>query len=287
MATQDRPRDGIGGFLRARRERLGPADVGLPVHERRRTRGLRREEVAVLAGISVDYYTRLEQGRDERPSPSIVRALASALRLTPEERTYLHAMAGIAESGRYAANGLRPNVHLLLDTLLPAPAYVVTPVGDFVGWNAATTVLWVDPSTLPVEERNLVRMILLDPRMRTLWSDWEAMARETVAYLRGASARFPGDPRLAALIDDLRAQSAEFRAWWSEHDVSVRRAPRKRFAHPSHGELSFLNETMELVGEGLLFMVFLPADETTAALCAAITGDRPPPRALRAVGDDR
>lgn len=140
--------DGLGAFLRSRRERVGPEAVGLPVHQRRRTRGLRREEVAALAGVSIDYYTRLEQGRDLHPSPAIVRCLADALALTPDERSHLHCLAGITEPQTYETSPeLRRSVTGLLGTLMPAPAYVVTPVGDLVAWNDATSVLWVDPET--------------------------------------------------------------------------------------------------------------------------------------------
>ena len=263
--------DGLGAFLRSRRDRLGPEDVGLPVHGRRRTRGLRREEVAALAGVSVDYYTRLEQGRDLHPSPAIVRCLADALSLGPDERSHLHFLAGIAEARTYETSPeLRRSVTGLLDTLMPAPAYVVTPVGDLVAWNDATTVLWIDPGSLPATERNLARMTLLDPRMRELWVDWEVVAREAVAHLRGARARFPDVVRVQEVLDDLREHSEEFRQWWAEHDVETPRAPRKRFAHPTHGELAFYNESMELAGESLLFMVYVPADDRTREACVAL-----------------
>ena len=278
----ERSADGLGTFLRACRHRVQPADVGLPVHAKRRTQGLRREEVAVLAGVSVDYYTRLGQGRDAHPSPSIVRAIANALGLAPNERSHLFLLAGIAEPRNYAAQ-TRSSVTTLLDTLMPAPAYVVTPVGDFVAWNDATSILWIDPATLPPPHRNLVRMTLLDPRMRELWIDWESIARETVAHLRATAARYLDDPRLATLVAELRDESPEFVTWWDEHNVSVRRSPRKRFAHPTHGELAFFNEAMELVGEGLLFMVYVPADDSTAATCETLAHQPIDSRRLRAV----
>jgi transcriptional regulator with XRE-family HTH domain len=278
----DSKANGLGAFLRASRERVEPADVGLPVHTKRRTRGLRREEVAVLAGVSVDYYTRLEQGRDEHPSLSIVRAIANALGLGAGERSHLFLLAGIAEPGNYSAE-TRSSVTTLLDTLMPAPAYVVTPVGDFVAWNDATSILWIDPATLPPGQRNLARMTLLDPRMRELWVDWESIARETVAHLRATAARYPGDLRLEELVAELRAESPEFVAWWDEHNVTVRRSPRKRFSHPTHGELAFFNEAMELVGEGLLFMVYVPADLASATKCRTLAEQPVDARRLRAV----
>lgn len=274
--------DSLGAFLRACRQRVGPAEVGLPVHTKRRTVGLRREEVAVLAGVSVDYYTRLEQGRDQHPSPSIVRALATALKLTATERSHLFLLAGLTQPQSYAAE-TRASVTTLLDTLMPAPAYVVTPPGDFVAWNDATSILWVDPATLPPEHRNLAWMTLLDPRMRELWVDWESIAKETVAYLRATTARYPDDPRLISLLAELRADSAEFVDWWNQNDVAVRRSPRKRFAHPTHGEISFYNESMELVGEGLLFMVYVPADAASAASCRVLCDAPVDSRRLRIV----
>lgn len=282
VVADDRNANGLGAFLRACRQRVEPDDVGLPVHAKRRTRGLRREEVAVLAGVSVDYYTRLEQGRDEHPSLSIVRSIANALNLGPGERSHLFLLAGIAEPRSYAAE-TRSSVTTLLDILMPSPAYVVTPVGDFVAWNDATSILWIDPATLPATHRNLVRMTFLDPRMRDLWVDWESIARENVSYLRATAARYPDDARLAGLVDELRCESTEFATWWDEHDVSVRRLPRKRFAHPTHGELAFFNEAMELVGEGLIFMVYVPADAASAAMCQKLTQHPVDTRRLRAV----
>lgn len=272
--------------MRACRQRVEPTDVGLPVHAKRRTRGLRREEVAVLAGVSVDYYTRLEQGRDEHPSFSIVRAIANALALGPGERSHLFLLAGIAEPQSYAAE-TRSSVTTILDLLMPAPAYVVTPIGDFVAWNDATSILWIDAATLPPAHRNLARMTMLDPRMRELWVDWELIARETVAHLRATAARYPDDPRLAVLVGELRAESPEFVTWWDEHDVSVRRSPRKRFSHPTHGELAFFNESMELVGEGLVFMVYVPADPASAATCRTLAQQPIDNRRLRAVEASR
>ncbi|WP_322410871.1 helix-turn-helix transcriptional regulator [Microbacterium invictum] len=274
--------DSLGAYLRACRQRVGPADVGLPVHAKRRTEGLRREEVAVLAGVSVDYYTRLEQGRDQHPSPSIVRALAVALRLTPAERSHLFLLAGLTEPQSYTSE-TRESVRSLLDTLMPDPAYVVTPPGDFVAWNDATSILWIDPATLPPEHRNLAWMTLMDPRMRELWIDWESIARETVAYLRAAAVRYPDDRRLMSLLAELRAESTEFVDWWNQNDVVVRRSPRKRFAHPTHGEISFTNESMELVGEGLLFMVYVPADAASAMVCRTLCDKPHDTRRLRAV----
>lgn len=269
---------GLGPFLRARRERIGPADVGLPVHGRRRTQGLRREEVAVLAGVSIDYYTRLEQGKDLHPSRSVVTALAQALRLDLDETSHLYLLADIAEPQSYAASAdsVRRSVSTLLETLMPAPAYVVTPIGDFVAWNDATSILWIDPATLPPEERNLARLTLLDPRMRRLWVDWECMARESVGHLRAATVRFPQDTRLNALVGELLVKSPEFAGWWAEHDVAVRCSPRKRFTHPDEGDLAFFNESMELVGDGLLFMVYVPADPASQEVCRRLA-DGPVP----------
>lgn len=237
-----------------------------------------------MSGVSVEYVTRLEQGRDQHPSASVVRALADTLRLTDAERSHLHLLAGIAEPRRYDTDsGVRSSVTSLLDALMPAPAYVVTPIGDFVAWNDATAVLWVDPGTLLPRERNLARMTLLDPRMRELWIDWPLIAREAVAHLRSASARFPDDARLGELLTELTSESADFRRWWDDHDVSTRRAPRKRFAHPTHGELSFFNEAMELLGEGLLFMVYVPADAVSLRVCTELAASPTKSRLLRAV----
>lgn len=282
MAADNNPAGELGAFLRACRERVGPTDVGLPVHGRRRTHGLRREEVAALSGVSIHYYTRLEQGRDEHPSLPIVRSISDALALAPQERSHLFRLAGMAEPRSYA-DATRSSVTALLDTLMPAPAYVVTPVGDFIAWNDATSVLWIDPGTLPPSERNLARMTLLDPRMRELWIDWESIAREAVAHLRATAAQYPDDLRLAELLAELRADSPEFESWWGEHTVTVRQTRQKRFAHPTHGEITFHNEAMELIGEGLLFMVYVPADPASARACELLSARPGWKRGLQAV----
>lgn len=130
--------------------------------------------------------------------------------------------------------------------------------------------LWIDPARLAPNERNLARMTLLDPRMRQLWVEWEQLAREAVGHLRAATAMFPGDARLTNLVGELLVLSPEFALWWMEHDVALQRSRRKRFCHPEEGELAFYNESMEMVGEGLLFMVYLPVDVRTRDVCTRL-----------------
>lgn len=289
MTVERSAPDGLGRFLRARRGRLAPVDVGIPVHSRRRTPGLRREEVAALAGVSVDYYTRLEQGRDRRPSASVLGAIGHALRLGDDELEHLHLLAGAAPPRPSAPMParVRPPVDALLTGLAPAPAYALTPRLDVVAWNTATVAVLFDPGAVPPDERNLARLTLLDPRLRRLWADWESVARETVAQLRAASGRYPADPRLRALIGELLVSSPEFAGWWAAHDVAAACHPHKQVDHPRAGALRFFHETLELTADALRVVVHLPADDATARACSALqrpeVATEAPPRRLRAL----
>jgi transcriptional regulator with XRE-family HTH domain len=227
----------LGAFLRARRERLGPDDVGLPARRRaRRTPGLRREEVAELAGVSVDYVIRLEQGRGLRPSPEVLDALAGALRLTEDERHYLFDLA----RQRPASRGHKPDqtgpLARLVHDLSPLPAMIVNHRNDILAWNAEyAALLGIDLDELPDEQRNGLWLCLLHPSMREFYLDREAMIRETIADLRAAWAAHPDDTALADLLTTLRTGSAEFARLWELRDVHVRGRGIKRMLHPTAG----------------------------------------------------
>lgn len=230
----------VAAFLRTRRERLGPADVGLPTAARRRTPGLRREEVALLAAVSVDYYTRLEQARGPRPSRHVLAALARALRLTDDERDHLYRLTGEpAPEPQTRSEHLRPGLLHLLDRLGDSAAMVVNDVGDVLAWTPLAQALFTDFTALPARERNLYRMFFTGPEglHRLPPEDRERGARAHVADLRATSARRPGDPAVRRLVEQLRRASLVFERLWAEHDVAVRRADRKRILHPTVGLL--------------------------------------------------
>jgi transcriptional regulator with XRE-family HTH domain len=230
----------LADFLRRGRARLDPSDVGLAAGARRRTPGLRREEVAQLAGMSADYYTRLEQSRGPRPSRQMLTALARALRLTDDERDHLFHLAGEEPPRREAAaTHVRPGLLLVLDRLHDTPAMVTTDCGEVLAQNAMSKALSGDAFARPPRERNMVRRFFLDPAARDLYppEDVEEHARSHVANLRAVAASRPDDPEPAALVAELRAASEEFARLWDEHEVAVRRRATKRFRHPLVGLL--------------------------------------------------
>jgi transcriptional regulator with XRE-family HTH domain len=237
----------LAAFLRTRRERLGPGDVGLPAAARRRTPGLRREEVALLAGVSVDYYARLEQARGPSPSRQVLAALARALRLTDDERDHLFRLAGEpAPEPQARSEHLRPGVLHLLDRLADSAVMVVNDLGDVLAWTPLAQALWTDFSALPAGQRNLYRIFFTGPEelQRLLPEDREHGARAHVADLRATSARRPGDPAVRRLVQQLRRASPLFERLWAEHDVAVRRVDRKRVLHPTVGLLELNCEVL-------------------------------------------
>ncbi|WP_059006469.1 helix-turn-helix transcriptional regulator [Streptomyces specialis] len=250
------PSPELAAFLRSRRDRLPPAAVGLPEGGRRRSPGLRRAEVAQLAGISPDYYMRLEQGRDGRPSASVLDGLARALRLDDDERDHLYrlARAGSVPPRRPASSRVRPEVARLLTAIGPVPAYVLNGRLDVLAWNAMAAALVTDFAALPQARRNLLWFTFRDPLARTLYADWELAARHGIAQLRTATGRAPDDPANSALVGELAVHSAEFRDWWARHDVKGPSIGRKRFVHPLVGPLE------------LDYVALLPASSTHLTL---------------------
>lgn len=206
VEDQRERRDALAGFLRARRERLTPAQVGLPPGFRRRTPGLRREEVAQLADVGTTWYTWLEQGRDVRPSAVVLDALADALRLDRDERSYLFALAGRllpAAPVTAPVAHVSPALQTVLDSLDPNPAFVRGWRWDVYAWNRAACAVFADFAALPAGERNIVRLLFTDPQARERWEDWEGIARATLALFRADHGRHADDPAFAALIADL------------------------------------------------------------------------------------
>ncbi|MFE5212343.1 helix-turn-helix transcriptional regulator [Streptomyces sp. NPDC056600] len=230
----------LADFLRRNRARLAPSDVGLPAGRRRRTPGLRREEAAALAGMSADYYTRLEQARGPRPSRQTLTALARALRLTDDERDHLFHLAGEEPPREFSpAEHVRPGLQRVLDRLHDTPAQVLTDWGEVVAQNAMSRALTGDFASRPPGRRNLLRAFFLEPGARDIFppEDVPAHARAQAATLRAVTAAHPGDPRPAALAAELRSGSEEFARLWDDHRVAVLRTAVKRFRHPVVGLL--------------------------------------------------
>lgn len=257
----------LGDFLKAKRAEVSPEDVGLlPVGNPRRVRGLRREEVAHLAAVSVDHYTRLEQGRVTTASDNVLAGIARALRLTDDEHTYLRLLAR-TRPARATAPGpvaVPDQVRDLLDAL-HTPALVLGRRTDVVAWNAPATALFLDFAALRPEHRNLVRLVFLEPRVRALYADWERVAAEAVARLRMDAAHRPGDPHLARLVDELSTRDDDFRRWWGGRGVRTATAGRKRFRHPVVGELTLDWQALRLTAAPDLLLVTYTAPPASAA----------------------
>ncbi|ANZ41613.1 transcriptional regulator [Lentzea guizhouensis] len=268
MSTVD-VTDELAAFLRTRRERLDPRDLGLPVRSSRRTPGLRREEVAELAGISVDYVVRLEQARGLRPSADVVEALAHALRLRPDERAYLFGLTRqrpvVADK---AASVASPSLARMVADLSPRPAMLVNHRYDVLAWNDEMARLFVDFGALPVGRRNAIWVCLTDPRMRELYVDRARVVREGVAHLRTAWAAHPEDQVLADLIAECAARDREVARLWAEQDVRVNARGSKVLRHPDVGVVAVEFETLRPVQDPDQLLVVHRAadDESQAAL---------------------
>ncbi|MEU9499418.1 helix-turn-helix transcriptional regulator [Streptomyces sp. NPDC048196] len=252
----------LGDFLRSRRARIQPEEVGLPGHGRRRVPGLRREEVAQLAGVSVDYYIRLEQGRGPSVSDAVLDAVGRVLRLDDTEQEYLRTVARPAARRRAAAGSasqkVRPGLRLLLDSIDKVPAFILGRRMDVLAWNALGDAV-VGFSQMPPAERNMPRQVFLNPQAREVYPDWPAVAAETVAYLRLDAGSHPHDRQLATLVGELSLGSEDFRRLWADHLVKEKTAGAKRMRHPVVGELTMPYETLTVSGEpDQMLVVYTP-----------------------------
>ncbi|MEU2288436.1 helix-turn-helix transcriptional regulator [Streptomyces sp. NPDC013178] len=253
----------LSEFLRTRRARLKPEDVGLPDFGRhRRVPGLRREELAQLAGVSVAYYTRLEQGNGRNVSAEVLDSIARALRLTDAEHAHLSHLAKPKHKKKPAVRTQQTRVALrqLLDQLDGVPAYIVGRRAEILAWNRMAAALFGDWGELPVAERNWARLVFLRPDYRELFVDWEQKAIDIVCALRMDAGCYPDDPRLSALVGELSVKSEDFRRLWATHDVKEKSHGVKRMNHPLVGELSLNFEGFRLLGEGEQSMVTYHAD---------------------------
>ncbi|NNN33417.1 helix-turn-helix transcriptional regulator [Streptomyces sp. S3(2020)] len=235
----------LGQFLKARRAELIPADLGLATNgEHRRVPGLRREEVAQLTSISVQYYTRLEQGRLQASAPVLV-ALADVLRLDDDQQTYLLELAGkeAHRRRRPQVQEVRPQTRRLLDAI-GAPAIVLGRRMDILAWNPLAAALLTDFSQLPDKQRNYARLVFSDSEMRQRYANWEKVAPDCVAFLRMEAARHPDDPRLSELVGELAIKDPHFRQWWAAHNLAAQTTGVKTLRHPLVGELTLDWETL-------------------------------------------
>ncbi|MER5938213.1 helix-turn-helix transcriptional regulator [Streptomyces sp. NPDC001928] len=244
----------LGDFLQTRRGQLRPEDVGVPTYgERRRVPGLRREELALLAGVSASYYTRLEQGQSLSASPEVLDAIAGALRLDESERRYLHDLARV---DRQRSRGRRPApervteaTRQLLDVLADVPAIVLGRRSDVLAWNRLGHALFaghLDPDgpDLPARRPNMARLVFLDCHTRDLYTDWPGKARAVVGNLRLVAAQYPHDAALHALLGELSAKSAEFAAMWADHRVKACTVAAYEMRHPLVGPLTVIQQTL-------------------------------------------
>ncbi|WP_338692901.1 helix-turn-helix domain-containing protein [Streptomyces sp. Q6] len=231
----------LGEFLKARRAELCPSECGLPETDSRRVAGLRREEVARLAAISVDYYTRLEQGR-VRASASVLDTLSRALRLDEDQERYLYEVAGRTDDRprrtRPPVQEVRPALRRLLAQLTQTPALVLGRRLDVLAWNVSAVALYTDFAAIPVAHRNYLRLMFSHPAIRALHREWEHDARDAVAAVRMEAGTDPDDPELARLVGDLTLRDSDFGRWWAEHRVNSATSGTKHYRHPLVGDLT-------------------------------------------------
>ncbi|MET7378248.1 helix-turn-helix transcriptional regulator [Streptomyces sp. NPDC005526] len=244
----------LSEFLRTRRARLKPEDVGLPDHGRhRRVPGLRREELAQLAGVSVAYYTRLEQGNGRNVSAEVLDSIARALRLSDAEHAHLTHLAKPKPKHKKKAatrtQQVRGSLRQLLDTMDGVPAYVVGRRAEILAWNRMAAAVFGDWSELPAQDRNWARMVFLRPEYRDLYVDWEQKAIDIVCALRMEAGCYPDDPRLSALVGELSVKSEDFRRLWATHDVKEKSHGVKRLRHPLVGEIALRYESFKLADD--------------------------------------
>jgi PAS domain-containing protein len=265
----------LAHFLRAMRARLRPEEVGLPSGGRRRTPGLRRQEVAQLASVSIDWYIRLEQGRVGTPGTAVLDAVAQALRLSPAEHQHLHLIArGQAPVAPHVPAPVGASLRMLLDGMPLIPAYVVDFRLDVLARNDAAAALFGEKFGTGAAA-NVAELLFLDPHVRGVQLDWARVAGETVGNLRANLARHPGDARLRQLVALLRDRSADFRAWWEDHTVKQRAHGTKRIAHPAVGQLTVCYDFLAtLQGSDQCLVAVTPADPATERSLRRLVANR-------------
>ncbi|MFF5305089.1 helix-turn-helix transcriptional regulator [Streptomyces sp. NPDC013161] len=296
MATESAHSEGaeLGRYLRARRTQTSPRHVGLTVGTGlRRTPGLRREELATLAGISIDYYVRLERGKETRPSPAVLDALARALHMDDQEHQHLRELA--ARAARYVSEPppapsrtVRPHLRLLLDSLRPNPAYVISRSMDMLAYNPGGLALYPGLDDWPVKQRNLARYLFLHPAARDLFTDWERRVTGCVARLRAIAGTAPDAPDLTNLVGELLLKSPDFAGLWERYEVTGRKPTQKTFQHPQVGTLTLTPQSLHVEGTPGQRIVVYTAEPGTpdhdALLLLDMTAPRPAARPSPAPG---
>ncbi|WP_353946843.1 helix-turn-helix transcriptional regulator [Streptomyces sp. HUAS MG91] len=256
MATASAPSEGaeLGRYLRARRTQTSPGHVGLTVGPGvRRTPGLRREELATLAGISIDYYVRLERGKETRPSPAVLDSLARALRMDDQQHQHLRELA--ARAARYVpepppapSRTVRPHLKLLLESLRPHPALVISRSMDVLAWNPGGLALYAGMGDWPARHRNLARYLFLHPAARDLFPDWDRQITGCVARLRAVAGTAPDAPDLTGLVGELLLKSPDFAGLWERYEVTGRKPAQKVFRHPQVGTVTLTSQSLHVEG---------------------------------------
>jgi transcriptional regulator with XRE-family HTH domain len=262
-------------YLRKLRAARSPQDVGIVVAGVRRVPGLRRDELARLAGVSTDYYTRLEQGRVGRPSDSVLDALSRALQLEPAERIHLTDLANSSRKTQPAAPTapVRPELAHLVAAITSCPAVIVNSRTDVLSWNPLAAAIIADFPALPIAQRNMAVLLFLHPHAADRHPDWDRAARDTVGILRMAAGRDDFDPRLRKLVDDLAIRSEPFRALWATHHVHEKTHGTKLFRHPDTGVIELNYETLHIPGpENLMLVTYAAEPDSSSAVALAMLG---------------
>jgi transcriptional regulator with XRE-family HTH domain len=265
--NDEQRRQDLADFLRTRRMRLSPEQVGLISGGRRRTPGLRREEVAQLANVGVSWYTLLEQGRAIHPSSEVLHSIADALQLTPAERQHLFLLADLQPRVDTHASDeqVSPALRRVLDSLSPVPAYIVGHRWNYLAWNATAERIFLLSKSVPPYEYNAVWRVFTDPMRLHIYKnpEWEQVAQKVLEEFRADSARYADEEWCQRLIADLQRVSPEFRAWWSRHDVRGRSDALKEIEHPLVGRLIFEHTTLQVPTQPeLKIMIYTPLPET-------------------------
>ncbi|MFJ5274394.1 helix-turn-helix domain-containing protein [Streptomyces sp. NPDC088358] len=274
----------LGSFLRARRTHVSPEEAGLRIGPAlRRAPGLRREELAMLAGVSIEYYTRLERGRETRPSPTVVDALAGALHLDAQEHEHLRDLVARAARGAprvpaTPSRSVRPGVRLLLENLRPNPAHVVSRTSDVLACNPGGMRLLAGLDKWPVRRRNVARYVFLHPDAPSLFDDWDEQIRACVGRMRALAGTDPDAPDLAELVDELLLKSPDFARLWDHYEVRLRSHGHRTFHHPEVGDLTLGYQSMHLEGTPGHRLVAYYAEPGTPGYDAMALLDRPGPR---------
>ena len=268
-------RSELAELLRTRRDRLTPADVGLPAGSRRRTAGLRREEVAQLAGVSATYYTFLEQGRDVRPSRQVVAALAGALRLSPAERAHLFQLAGIplAPGDSERTETTDPVVSVLVSRLDPFPAFLKGRRWDVLAANRAARALFTDWPARAPGDRNKIWWMFTDPAARQVYLEWEKEASDMLGRFRAAAARRPDDPDFTGLIERLHQASPEVREWWPRYEVRPVGGGTKHLHHPALGDVAFQHTVLQVADHPDQMLVYFTTGEVPESKLTALAAE--------------